>query len=339
MEDIRFGFGIQWHLTDTCDQRCKHCYVWQDKKSQRKEALDLKKCQVIIDNVANFGIKRKLEMNFALTGGDPLLFPFFWEVAIMINEKGWEWTILGNPFHLNLDVALNLKELGCTRYQMSIDGIRKTHDSIRKKGSFDSTLEKIKILKEVGIIPLVMTTVFKENIDEIPEVTRICVDNGVELLAFARYGGNSPNGIAPMRYKKFLEEMYQLYLSLKGKGCNFSYKDHLWKLFFFENGMAVIDKKNEEIVDGCHCGFGHLSILPNGDVYACRRFDSLVGNALENSIDNIFLSDKMEEYRNVDEMECGSCELKLYCRGCPAVSHGEYGDWKRKDPQCWKELT
>ncbi len=20
-------FAIQWHITDTCDQRCKHCYI------------------------------------------------------------------------------------------------------------------------------------------------------------------------------------------------------------------------------------------------------------------------------------------------------------------------
>ncbi len=51
-----------------------------------------------------------------------------------------------------------------------------------------------------------------------------------------------------------------------------------------------------------------------------------------------FWSEEMEEYRQIEEMECSKCELFLYCRGCPSVSYGEYGDWKRRDPQCWKGL-
>lgn len=337
MKETQFGFGIQWHLTDQCDQRCKHCYVWQSKLGKRGEPLNARGCEKIIGNLADFERKRRLKLTLALTGGDPLLFPFFWDVANAINAKGWEWILLGNPFHLDLEVAYKLKGLGCVRYQMSIDGVEKTHDAIRKKGSFKATLDKIKTLKRAGIISLVMTTVSKENINEIPEISKICVENGVDLIAFARYGGNGSNSISPTRYRKFLGDLYQSYLELKDRGTNFSYKDHLWKLFFWENGLVKINPNNEEIVDGCNCGFGHLSILPNGDVYACRRFESLVGNALVDSIDNIFLSDKMEEYRQIDKMECAACELRLYCRGCPAVSYGEYGDWRKRDPQCWKK--
>jgi sulfatase maturation enzyme AslB (radical SAM superfamily) len=45
---------------------------------------------------------------------------------------------------LNDSVCQRLAELGCDKYQLSIDGMRKTHDSIRKRGSFDATLEKIR---------------------------------------------------------------------------------------------------------------------------------------------------------------------------------------------------
>lgn len=337
MEEPQFGFGIQWHLTDRCDQRCKHCYVWQNERGQRKKFLNLRECQIIIDSIENFEKKRKLKITMGITGGDPLLLPFFWEVAKLIGNKKWEWTVLGNPFHLDLNVALKLKKYGCTRYQMSIDGIENTHDALRREGSFKATLEKIKVLNKAEIDSLIMTTVFRENIEEIPEVTRICVDNGVGLVAFARYGGNGPNGISPARYKAFLEEMYSVYQGLRGRGSNFSYKDHLWKLFFWEKGLVAIDESNKEIVDGCNCGFGHLSILPNGDVYACRRFESFVGSAIKNTIDDIFFSDEMEKYRQIDETECGNCVLKFYCRGCPAVAYGEYGDWRKRDPQCWKK--
>lgn len=338
MEDIKFGFGIQWHITDSCDQRCKHCYVWQNEGGQRSVNLGREECSRIVQNISDFGGKSGVEISLTITGGDPLLHPSFWQLAGMIHERGWEWTILGNATHLNLDSAERLKNLGCTRYQMSLDGKEKTHDSIRKTGSFAETIKKLGILRKAKIISLIMTTVSMDNIDEIPDVSRICVENKVGLAAFARYGGNSPNGIPPLRYKEFLSEMYETYEELKGRGTNFAYKDHLWKLFFFEKGLVKLDGDNKQIVDGCHCGFGHLSILPNGDIYACRRFDSLVGNALSESVDDVFISEKMEQYREIEDLECSKCELLLYCRGCPAVSFGEYGDWKRKDPQCWKDI-
>lgn len=41
-------------------------------------------------------------------------------------------------------------------------------------------------------------------------------------------------------------------------------------------------------------------------------------------------SKKMEKYRQIEEMECSSYDLKFYCRDCPAVSFGNYGTWEKK---------
>jgi radical SAM domain protein len=79
---------------------------------------------------------------FYLTGGDPILHPDFWKLLELFSENNVKFTIMGNPFHLNDDVCKKLKEYGCEKYQMSIDGIRETHDWFRKPGSYDCTLEK-----------------------------------------------------------------------------------------------------------------------------------------------------------------------------------------------------
>ena len=44
-------------------------------------------------------------------------------------------------------------------YQLSLDGMRETHDWFRKPGSFDCTLEKIGCIKRAGIRSVIMTTV------------------------------------------------------------------------------------------------------------------------------------------------------------------------------------
>jgi radical SAM protein with 4Fe4S-binding SPASM domain len=49
---------------------------------------------------------------------------------------------------------------------------------------------------------------------------------------------------------------------------------------------------------------------------------------------------QMEQYRQYDRFKkCARCELKAWCRGCPAVASGRSGDFYDADPQCWKEVS
>lgn len=124
---------------------------------------------------------------FYITGGDPILHPDFWRLLELIKEHEIPFTILGNPFHLTDDVCRNLKAYGCEKYQLSIDGMRETHDWFRKPGSFECTLEKIECINRAGIRSAVMTTVSGMNIKEIPDIIDTVVKAGVNVFAFARY--------------------------------------------------------------------------------------------------------------------------------------------------------
>ena len=58
-----------------------------------------------------------------LTGGDPILHPDFWRLLESFHEKKLRFCIMGNPFHLTLDVCKRMHELGCVKYQVSLDGL------------------------------------------------------------------------------------------------------------------------------------------------------------------------------------------------------------------------
>jgi radical SAM protein with 4Fe4S-binding SPASM domain len=94
------------------------------------------------------------------------------------------------------------------------------------------------------------------------------------------------------------------------------------------------------IYDGCNCGNCHLTILPTGDVYACRRVqNSRVGNVFEDRLADLWVC-QLEQYRQYDKFKkCARCELLAWCRGCPAVASGSSGDFYAADPQCWKEIS
>lgn len=342
-EDPIRGFGFQWHITNRCDQRCKHCYIYQGEKigdGWGKE-LDLHECAVVVDNIQSFCHNMQCKPNIAITGGDPLLAEHVWELLEIIHDKDIPISILGNPFHLTPEVCERLHNLGCRSYQMSLDGLEATHDVFRKLGSFQATLQAIPLLKEAGIRATIMSTVSLVNYQELPVLTRIIVEQGVDLATFARYAptqGDTQFNIPPFEYRDFLGRMWEVYSELAEKGTTFPLKDHLWTLFLYENGLVNIDLNEEMVVDGCNCGVKHMTILPDGTVYACRRFKSPIGNALKDSLEAIFLSKKMDHYRDLDAMEgCGRCELRNYCRGCPAVAFGSTGSYHAKDPQCWKQ--
>ena len=93
------------------------------------------------------------------------------------------------------------------------------------------------------------------------------------------------------------------------------------------------------IYGGCNCGNCHLTILPKGDLYVCRRVqNSRVANVFEDRIADVWVC-VMEAYRDYDKFKkCGKCELKAWRRGCPAVASGARGDFYDADPQRWKEI-
>ena len=283
---------------------------------------------------------------FYITGGDPILHPYFWELLETLNTHSIGFSILGNPFHIDSETCRLLKSLGCEKYQLSIDGLRETHDYFRKPGSYDATLAKIRTINEAGICSVIMSTVSELNIHEIPGVIDEVVEHEAEVYSFARYcptGSGIENGITPQEYREFLGICDVKFREYEAQDCRtyFDRKDHLWTLYEYETGRFTIPEnpKKGMIYSGCNCGKGHITILPSCDVYACRRVkDSKVGKALTQKLSDIWINE-MENYREYGSFaKCSKCELLPYCRGCPAVAKGTYGDFYAEDPQCWKEI-
>jgi radical SAM/SPASM domain protein of ACGX system len=338
-------FAFQWHITDECDQRCKHCYIFSEDTCKKSDSMDFAHMEDVIANCEDMCEMNDRKPYFYITGGDPILHPDFWRLLSLMRSKEIPFTVLGNPFHLDDDVCQKLKELGCQKYQLSLDGMRETHDWFRKPGSFACTLEKIACIKKAGIRSVIMTTVSGKNMSEVPDIIDTVVKLGVDIFAFSRYCPTSEEketGMTAAEYRALLAICNQKFQQYEKEGCEtyFNKKDHLWTLFDYENGTYKIpeDTDPDTIYGGCNCGNCHLTILPNGDLFACRRFDSKVGNVFEDRIADVWEC-KMELYRDYSKYEkCSRCELLRFCRGCPAVAYGTHGSFYAADPQCWKEV-
>jgi radical SAM/SPASM domain protein of ACGX system len=223
--------------------------------------------------------------------------------------------------------------------------MRETHDHIRKNGSFDTTLEAIHTIRDAGMKCAVMTTVSKINAVEMPDIIDTVVKHKADIFAFGRYCPEhfeTETHLTPEAYKSVLEKCWRKFEEHQNTETTFNLKDHLWTLFFHEKGLFTIpgNLNMEVMYDGCNCGNSHLTILPDGEIYACRRMKSGIGNAFTDDLQALFLGDKMEAYRNYSHFEkCSKCELLRFCRGCPAVTFGYTGNFYGTDPQCWKQIA
>ncbi len=339
--------AYQWHITDNCDQRCKHCYLFAEDARLKCVSTPWEQLIHTLNEIEEDAANRMAYAMPVISGGDPILHPRFWEFAAELHRRGLRWSILGNPFHLTAEVCERLCKLGCFKYQMSLDGLEPFHDHMRKPGSFRATLDALSLLKGAGIQTQLMATVSRQNLNDVIACMDIAVEHHVDFFTFARYCATSPEKAAeaypsPEEYRDFLLRYYNKRKACMQAGCatRFQLKEHLFMLLRYELGDFVIPEFAKQhpgqVFDGCHLGQG-CAILPNGDLLACRRMESLIGNVKTAHIHDVLDSEECARYMDVKNIKkCRDCELLGFCRGCRAVGYNATGDLQGEDPMCWK---
>lgn len=340
-------FAFQWHITDACDQRCRHCYIFSEGHPQLVE-MPFERMMQTLDNIERMASRMSRLPYLYITGGDPILHSRFWDLLEEVHRRHIAFCLMGNPFHLTDAVCQRLASLGCRKYQLSLDGLRETHDGFRKPGSFDATLAAIPIIRKAHIDCAIMTTVSGINIKEIPDLIDVVVARQADIFAFGRYcptnedkaAANPLWHIPPHDYRNLLDQCWKKFEQYKDSSTYFNLKDHLWTLYLYEQGLFTIPEGLDAntIYDGCNCAHCHFTISAEGRLMACRRMDSYVGTINEEMYD-VWNGPRMEVYRQHEKMEkCSRCELLRICRGCPAVAYGYSHSHLAPDPQCWKEV-
>ncbi|MCD6482683.1 MAG: radical SAM protein [Candidatus Aenigmarchaeota archaeon] len=346
---IQREFVVQWHLTHRCDMRCRFCYIPHKLKSMSTEEIDFptKAAVSILDQISNFAKKLGLIPRINFSGGNPLLHPDFFHIVEQATEKGIRIGILGNPTASKRELK-KLKELNIFRYQISIDGLEKTHDFFRGRGQFKNAIKFLKLEGKIGITRVVLSTVSEINYKEIPELAYYLYKNRlVEIYDFARLvpiGEGTTFKNTLLSTEKFKWLLYGMFLKYKklweeGIKCHIGNKEPLWALLYYELGILNPEyKKIKRIRGGCSIGRTGLVIDVNGDIYPCRRAPIILGNIITDpnlTIEKAFVH-LLKNFRIKENYECKDCKLFNICRGCPAISMALTNDVFNRDPNCWK---
>jgi radical SAM protein with 4Fe4S-binding SPASM domain len=95
--------------------------------------------------------------------------------------------------------------------------------------------------------------------------------------------------------------------------------------------------KNELELQGALCNLGDesMALMPNGDIYPCRRLPLKIGNILKDDFNNILTKLKMlrESFDYHLQGICSTCLIDD-CIGCRALTYALTNDLYASDPQC-----
>jgi selenobiotic family peptide radical SAM maturase len=318
-------FTLQWHITQACDLQCKHCYDRSDRHS-----LKLRQALKILEDLYDFCKSRNVRGQVSFTGGNPLLYPRFMELYRAASNLGFALAILGNPAprtKIKRIVAMESPVF----YQVSLEGLRSHNDEMRGPGHYDRVMSFLGVLRDLGIYSMVMLTLTKDNIDQVLPLAEE-LRNRADLFTFNRLSmvGEGAKLQLPSkeRYASFLEE----YIAASKSNPVIAFKDNLINL--------VLQRQGANLFGGCAgygCGaaFNFISLLPDGEAHACRKFPSPIGNALEDGIAAVYDSEAAKRYRG-GCVACTGCSIRPVCGGCLAVSYSFGLDiFEERDPFCF----
>ena len=335
---------IQWHITEVCKNRCKHCYIGPADNARRKnEELSFENLISILNNLE--GIKKTgIEItNFAITGGDPFDHPSFEELLNELCIRNKNVKILGIPERITESNLAMLERFHITEYQVSLDGLAETHDAIRGKGSFDRTIEAITLLcQKSKIRSHIMFTLHSGNYTDLfPLITyldnlNLAISFSFDLLIFEGMAAKGFQLLDSDIVEKILNRYHMESIRLKKENHKLRLRE---KIKFYETfGAARVNErfKNYSFVSGCSCGISGAAIEPNGDLYPCRRLPIKIGNLLDENYIELFINHPlMRKLRRVSSYTyCHNCDFGKICRGCPALSYSLVGSPFAQTPYC-----
>ena len=132
-----------WDLTYACPLRCIHCY----SESGRRAARMLSRDDAL--RIAEIIISARPE-RVSLSGGEPLLVPWWSEAARLLHDAGIAVTVFTSGWLIDKKIASDLAA-SVTSVALSVDGnSEQTHDMVRgRSGAFERAMSALEVLERV----------------------------------------------------------------------------------------------------------------------------------------------------------------------------------------------
>lgn len=320
-------FTLQVHLTDRCNLRCRHCY-----RDGAVPDLPLAAWEGVLDDFALFCRRRRSAGRVTFAGGEPLLRAGdLARLAARAREAGLQVHLLTNGLLLDREGVRRLREVGCSRVQVSLDGDRGGHEALRGPGTWDGVLAGLGVLAGEGMPSTVSMTVGDGNaggLEAVIGVARRFCSRLYVSRRVPRGRGADAGTVDPRTWHGVLGRCLSL---SRNHPPGVALRDPLLVRF-----SRDLRRGHPLAVTGCATGWRGLAVDADGTAYPCRRLPLPLGNLAATSLETIWRHPLLEELRDRDRLRgaCGRCPLRWKCGGCRAVACAVAGHHLAPDPHC-----
>jgi len=303
-----------WETTRACNLRCRHC--GSDCSVARQDELTTAEIKGALKSIAEDFDARSITI--AATGGEPLVRTDLFEVMGYAHDLGFNWGMVTNGMLVDPDVIEECRQAGMSTVTVSLDGLKESHEFMRKGVSFEKTINALKLFKESGYFGIVeaATCVSQYNIGELPALYELLSDLKIDewrlltIIAIGRAREDPMFRLRPAQLRSLLSFIEE---RRKKKGG--------LKTSFEEEGFLGVryEGKVRSRLYYCPAGINIASILSNGDIGACPNLPEqfVQGNIRKSRFKDVWENG----YRIMRNLEwkkrgpCVHCKWWDFCRG------------------------
>jgi len=329
-----YYFTLQLHITNRCNLNCPYCYHFDHGKHGN---LKLEDYYDILENFITLCKQWDVKPNIIFAGGEPFANKDFEKICDFYSKSSdfGMYAVLSNGTLITQDRIESLKHHNIRFIQISLDGYNEeTHDLTRGVGSFNKTIDGIRVL-QTNNIPVSVNVVLSYRTNEyIDHFFRMAERNNIKRITFGRLVpiGMGNTEISSMLSPQDLKVAYQkIYDCSQAYGIETNFNDGLFSLIKSGTG-----KKSP-------AGFTATTVYDDGNILPSSRIPLTIGNIKETNLDEVWLNHPfLNDLRDKTTHECSGCEYFEECGGGDEeVNFAYWGKFHRTDPQCWlkyKEL-
>jgi len=303
-------FSATLYLTNDCNLRCVHCYMFSGCKKEIE--IDYLEWFKVIDILKSNGVKV-----VTLTGGEPMFKKGFFEILDYLYQKNISVILITNGTLITDENYLCLSEK-CAEIQISLDGPnQETHERIRGKGTFEKTIAAIELLANTKIKLFIAMTPTPDTIDAFD----LNFSNFMKSFNFLRKKNVHINITADLEEGRNISEVNRF----KGSA---GFYDKVKKIVNSYIEVNRLEKREMlALVPGekkLNCGFGEsFTVLWDGTVKRClkdhKKF-KLLHLDCKTNLRQLFNREFL--MTSVDHLsECNNCDLKYICGGSCRVEN------------------
>lgn len=332
---------VAWELTRRCNLKCAHCRASAGEGGANgRDELSFDEAKAVVDDIASFA-----KPILILTGGEPLLCPYLFELIAYAKAKGLKPVIGTNATLIDDALAKRIAAAGVPRISVSIDfPTAAEHDDFRGvKGAFEATLRGIRATLAAGVEVQVNSTITKMNRDLLPRLHDLAAELGAKafhpflLVPTGRGKELADVELSADEYEAALgwvcERQRTSPLELKPTDA-----PQYQRIVLERTGETPVPHGGQEgRTGGCLAGTGFCFISHVGDVQPCGYFDLQLGNVREKPLSAIWReSPVFDDLRHPERLKgkCGVCEYRAVCGGCRARAFARTGDYLAQEPYC-----